>query len=125
MQDQISANGNRPLAEPDAITVRLAVAGDLPALRHLVDLDAGGAGTRHMLLDLTRPGTPSRVLIAISADDVIAALHIDSRDAVAHPFVRSEPALDLLRTRADQLRGDPSAPPGRLATLLRRHAESV
>lgn len=89
----------------DPITVRLAAPADLMALRRLVDRDGGGAGTRHMLLDLTKPDKPPRVLIASAGDHAIAALHVDSGHSVADPFVESRPALELLRTRARQLRG--------------------
>lgn len=92
------------LEQPDAITVRLAGPEDLMALRRLVDRDGGGAGTRHMLLDLTKPDAPARVLVASAGDAAIAALHIDSGHSVADPFLESRPALELLRTRALQLR---------------------
>jgi hypothetical protein len=105
---------------PDAITLRLARPEDLEALRRLVDRDGGGAGTRHMLLDLTRPGTPARVILATVEDDrPVAALHVDSRHAVADPFVETEAALQLLRARAGQLRRSRRAErPGRIASLL-------
>ena len=93
------------LETTDPITVRLATPDDLMALRRLVDRDGGGAGTRHMLLDLTKPEAPSRVLLASAGDGAIAALHIDSGHSVADPFVASHSALELLRTRARQLRG--------------------
>jgi hypothetical protein len=93
------------LERTEPITVRLAAPDDLMALRRLVDRDGGGAGTRHMLLDLTKPDKPPRVLIASARDDAIAALHIDSGHSVADPFVESRAALELLRTRARQLRG--------------------
>jgi hypothetical protein len=92
------------LEEPGTITVRLAAPDDLMALRRLVDRDGGGAGTRHMLLDLTKPGKPARVLVASAGDAAIAALHIDSGHSVADPFLESRPALELLRIRARQLR---------------------
>jgi hypothetical protein len=93
------------LERTDPITVRLARPDDLMALRRLVDRDGGGAGTRHMLLDLTKPGAAARVLMASAGRDAIAALHIDSGHSVADPFVESRPALELLRFRARQLRG--------------------
>ena len=89
----------------DPITVRLAHPDDLMSLRRLVDRDGGGAGTRHMLLDLTKAGHPARVLIASAGGEAVAALHIDSGHSVADPFVESRAALELLRTRARQLRG--------------------
>jgi hypothetical protein len=93
------------LETTDPITVRLAAPEDLMALRRLVDRDGGGAGTRHMLLDLTKADAPSRVLVASAGDAAVAALHIDSGHSVADPFIPSRAALELLRTRARQLRG--------------------
>lgn len=112
------------LEQPDAITVRLADPDDLVSLRRLVDRDGGGAGTRHMLLDLTKPGKPSRVLIASTGDTALAALHIDSGHSVADPFLESRAALELLRIRARQLRRArgrrPKALTARLAQLRPR-----
>jgi hypothetical protein len=107
------------LEQPDTITVRCARPADLMALRRLVDRDGGGAGTRHMLLDLTKPGAPSRVLIASTGDAALAALHVDSGHAVADPFLESRAALELLRTRARQLHRAQRRP-RRLSSLLAR-----
>jgi hypothetical protein len=106
--------------QPEVITLRLARPEDLEGLRRLIDRDGGGAGTRHMLLDLTRPATPSRVILATVEDDhPVAALHVDSRHAVADPFVETEAALQLLRARAAQLRRSSRAQrPGRIASFL-------
>lgn len=105
--------------QPDAITVRLARPDDLEALRRLVDRDGAGAGTRHMLLDLTKPGSPSRVILAMVDGQAVAAVHVDSRHAVADPFVDSAPALQLLRARAGQLRSSRRPRrPGRIASLV-------
>jgi hypothetical protein len=106
------------LEQPDAITVRLANPDDLMALRRLVDRDGGGAGTRHVLLDLNKPRKPSRVLIASAGDTLLAALHIDSEHSVADPFLESRPALELLRTRARQMRSARRRRPRRLSARL-------
>jgi hypothetical protein len=104
------------LEATNPITVRLASPDDLMALRRLVDRDGGGAGTRHMLLDLTKPDKPPRVLIASAGGGAIAALHVDSGHSVADPFVESRAALELLRTRARQLRGAQRRGTGRRLT---------
>jgi hypothetical protein len=101
------------MPETTEITIRPARPEDLSVLRRLVDLDASGGGTRHMLLDLTRPGARPRVLVAFADGRPLAALHVDSRHSATDPFAHSATALDLLRARADQIRaaeGAPSAP---------------
>ena len=95
------------------ITIRLARPGDLAALRRLVDLDTSGGGTRHMLLDLTKPGTPPRVLVALEHDEILAALHVDSGHGASNPFAASATALDLLRARVDQIRASEGKVPAR------------
>ena len=91
-------------APAEELTIRLAAADDLEPLRRLIDIDSGG-GTRHMLLDLTRPGAPPRVLVASAGGNLIAAVHLDTGHSAADPFEQSATALELLRTRADQLGG--------------------
>jgi hypothetical protein len=102
------------MTPPDSeITIRLARPGDLDALRRLVDRDTAGGGTRHMLLDLTRPGTPSRILLAAAHGELLAALHIDSGHGVSDPFASSAAALELLRARAGQIRMTEGTVPAR------------
>lgn len=90
-----------------ALTIRIARPADLEALRRLIELDGSGGGTRHMLLDLTRPGARPRVLVAAGGEKLLAALHLDTGHASADPFEHSGAALEMLRARAEQIGGSP------------------
>ena len=111
---------SRSVPEPESLTLRLADPEDLDSVRRLVELDGSGGGTRHMLLDLTRPGAPRRVLLATAGGEPLAALHLDTGHHAADPLRHSATAIELLRTRAAQLAGTAAQDRGGLGALLGR-----
>ena len=73
-----------------SVTIRLARAEDLPALRRLAELD-----------EARLPETP---LLMAEVEGVLrAALGLRSRASVADPFQRTDSLIELLALRADQL----------------------
>ena len=76
-----------------AITLRLAGAADSTAVADLAGLDSASV-----------PATP--VLIAEAGREIRAALSLRDGAMIADPFHRTAAARQLLRARAEQLRGD-------------------
>jgi hypothetical protein len=79
------------LSNAHLLTIRRAGESDSSALSDLAGLDSA------------RP-LRGDVLVAEAENGAVAALEVDSGRAVADPFRHSEPAVDMLRMRADQLR---------------------
>jgi hypothetical protein len=77
----------------DNLTIRRATSGDGAALERLARLDS-------------RRPTAAPHLVADADGRLVAALSLADGSAVADPFVRSAPAVDLLRERARQLARD-------------------
>ena len=75
-----------------SVVIRAATTDDVDDLRRLAALDSARAliGT---------------VLVAESGGRIRAALSVDEGRAVADPFAPSAPLVELLRTRAERLRG--------------------
>lgn len=73
------------------LTIRRAVTDDTAVLSDLAGLDSA------------RP-LRGDVLVAESESGPVAALEIESGRAIADPFRPSDPAVGMLRLRADQLR---------------------
>ena len=105
----LSALGERPAAvAPDPLTVRIANAGDWPALRVLAELDSA-------LLP------PAPLLVGERDGRAIVALSLSDGAVVANPFVPTADVVALLELRARQLRRDGRRRPGRaLAWRLSR-----
>ena len=80
------------------VTIRIARAEDLPALRRLAELD-----------EVALPETP--ILMAEVERFPRAALALGSRASVADPFHRTDSLIELLALRADQLGGGARTPP--------------
>lgn len=76
------------------LTIRRAVAGDTAVLSDLAGLDSA------------RP-LHGEVLVAESESGPVAALEVETGRAIADPFRHSDPAVGMLRLRADQLRARP------------------
>lgn len=96
-----------PARAPHAsVTIRLAGAEDLPALRRLAELDEAGL-----------PETP--LLIAEVEGTPRAALALRSRASIADPFHSTGSLIQLLALRAEQLLAEPG---GRASTDLSRLA---
>jgi hypothetical protein len=72
------------------ISIRSAGSQDYPAIWQVAALD-----------DSSVPAAP--LLVAEVEDEVIAAVSIETGDAIADPFRRTAAAVDLLRLRASQL----------------------
>lgn len=84
-----------PARTADAgVTIRVARAQDLPALRLLAELD-----------EAALPETP--LLMAEVEGTPRAALALRSRAGIADPFHRTESLIELLALRAEQLGGQP------------------
>ena len=79
------------LSNAQLLTIRRATSDDNGVLSDLAGLDSA---------------TPLHgdVLVAESENGPVAALEVESGRAVADPFRRSDPAVGMLRLRADQLR---------------------
>jgi hypothetical protein len=88
-----------------SISIRSSHPADVAALWRLATLDSA-------LL----PDGP--LLVAEQGGDVVAAISLATGATIADPFRRSASVVDLLRIRADQLRGAPRRHRG----LLRRPA---
>ena len=90
------------------VTIRWALAADLPALERVAGLDSKRL-----------PAGP--LLVAIVDGRIWAALAVLDEAAIADPFVPSGDLVGLLRTRASQLReSQPRVPVLRLEPLLAR-----
>ena len=94
------------------VSIRLATACDIPALRRLADRDS-------RLL----PG--GDLLVAEEAGEMRAALSLDTGESVADPFHPTAPLVELLRLRASQAGGGhPGRTWGRVGKLALRSAET-
>ena len=90
------------------VTIRPARHGDQPSLRRLGELDAGSAFGAH-LVELAGSGDRP-VLVAEDERGLVAALELRGDQAVGDPLRRSAAAVELLRLRARQLRGQTRPP---------------
>jgi hypothetical protein len=77
---------------PNALTLRLALAEDAPALHTLAELDE-------------EPELSSQVLLALLDGEAVAALSLDDGRVVSNPFVATSDAVTMLRHRAGHLVG--------------------
>jgi hypothetical protein len=92
-----------------ALTIRRATAADAFALRRLAAIDSAAPPT-------------GDVLIAEMDNELWAALAVETGAAIADPFRPSADLVELLRFRAEGMRGDQHAHRGALARLLPRAA---
>lgn len=92
-----------------ALTIRRATDRDALALRRLAAIDSAYPPT-------------GEVLLAEMGDELWAAVSVDTGAVVADPFRPSGDLVDLLRFRAERLRGGEHAHRGALARLLPRAA---
>ena len=74
--------------QPTDITIRSAVRADQAFLGRLAELDS------------QRPLPEGPVLVAEVADEVVAALHVDTARTIANPFRLTADVIELLRLRA-------------------------
>ena len=96
--------------EPDMnLTIRRATAADASAVRRLAALDSAFPPTGELLL-------------AEMGDELWAALSVDTGAAVADPFRPSRDLVELLRFRAERVRGAEHPHRGALARVLPRAA---
>jgi hypothetical protein len=87
----VSALGEAPApVQPEPLTVRLGVAADWPALRHLAELDSATA-------------PPAPLLIGERNGRLLAALSLENGAVVANPFAPTADVVALLELRARQL----------------------
>jgi hypothetical protein len=87
----------------NTLTVRSATTADTAAIARLAELDSREV-----------PAHP--LFVAELGDQLIAAVSARDGAAIADPFTRSADAVEILRTRAQQLEGRPE-PRRRLALL--------
>lgn len=87
----LTPSGWTMLTHDHQIAIRPAKAEDAPTVRKLSELDSA------------RP-LPGDVLLAEVDGHAVAAVSLDTGQAVADPFVPSAPAVGLLGVRARQLR---------------------
>ena len=92
-----------------ALTIRRATAADAFALRRLAGIDSAAPPT-------------GDVLMAEIGDELWAAVSIETGAAIADPFRPSGDLVELLRFRAEGLRGRRRADRGALGRLLPRAA---
>lgn len=99
------ANARYRAEGPDSreVTIRPARAEDAASLRRLGQLDAGSGYAARLVALAHSDKRP--VLVAEDERGLVAALELGGGRAVADPFRRSAAAVELLRTRARQLRG--------------------
>lgn len=98
------------LSHAHLLTIRRAGPGDTTVLRDLAGLDSA------------KP-LNGDVLLAEAETGPVAALELESGRAVADPFRQSDPAVGMLRLRADQLRA--RAPRARRRNRRRALARSA
>ena len=91
------------------LTIRRAAAADAFALNRLAALDSAAPPTGDMLL-------------AEMGNELWAAVAVESGVAIADPFRPSGDLVELLRFRAERMRGREHAHRGALARLLPRAA---
>src|SRR5215210_6653381 len=77
-------------------------------IRAAADADASSL-LRLARLDSSRP-VSGAVLVAVEEGEIVAALSLERGAVVADPFRPTAALVDMLRLRADQLRGDPPRP---------------
>lgn len=92
-----------------ALTIRRATTADAFALRRLAAIDSAAPPT-------------GAILLAEMGDELWAAVAIENGAAIADPFRPSGDLVDLLRFRAERVRGDEHAHRGALSRLLPRAA---
>ena len=92
-----------------ALTIRRATATDAFALKRLAAIDSAAPPT-------------GDVLLAEMGNELWAAVSVESGSAIADPFRPSGDLVELLRFRADRVRGPEHAHRGALARLLPRAA---
>jgi hypothetical protein len=92
-----------------ALTIRRATAADAFALKRLAAIDSAAPPT-------------GEVLLAEMDNELWAAVAVESGTAIADPFRPSGDLVELLRFRAERMRGDEHAHRGALARLLPRAA---
>jgi hypothetical protein len=92
-----------------ALTIRRATAADAFALRRLAAIDSAAPPT-------------GDVLIAEMGNELWAAVAVETGAAIADPFRPSADLVELLRFRAERMRGDEHAHRRALARLLPRAA---
>ena len=101
-------------AAASAVTLRLAVAADFPALNRLAELDS-------------RPALRHPVLVAVVGVELRAAISLADGSVTADPFQRTAGVVALLRERARQFEDDRHAAanaPRTTSTLALRAARS-
>jgi hypothetical protein len=91
------------------LTIRRASDSDVVALHDLAELDSSRA-------------PHGDVLVAEVGSELWAAVEVDSGAAIADPFRPSADLVELLRFRADAMRGDRRVERRRLGGLLPRLA---
>lgn len=82
-----------------ALTIRMAVPADAPALRQLAQLDSAP------------PPEPAPILVAEVDGELHAALRLDGGAALANPFQRTAELVAMLAARVRQLQ-TPTPRPG-------------
>jgi hypothetical protein len=80
-----------PLESTQALTIRMAVPADAPALRQLAQLDSAP------------PPEQVPMLVAALDGDLCAALPLSGGTAIANPFRRTAEIVAMLTSRARQL----------------------
>jgi hypothetical protein len=91
-----------------ALVIRAVRPTDGPALRRLSQLD----GQAHL--------DPRSALVAEVDGELLAALPLDGRDAIANPFESTAELVEMLKLRAAQLRGE-ATEGGRLKRFWSTH----
>jgi hypothetical protein len=91
------------------LTIRRATAADAFAVRRLAAIDSAAPPT-------------GDVLLAEMGNELWAAVAVESGAAIADPFRPSADLVELLRFRAERMRGGEHAHRGALARLLPRAA---
>jgi hypothetical protein len=91
------------------LTIRRATAADAFAVRRLAAIDSAAPPT-------------GDVLLAEMGNELWAAVAVESGAAIADPFRPSADLIELLRFRAERMRGGEHAHRGALARLLPRAA---
>jgi hypothetical protein len=91
------------------LTIRRASSSDAVALQDLATLDSSAAPRGH-------------VLVAEVGSELWAAIEVESGAAVADPFRPTADLVELLRFRADAIRGERRAERRRFGGLLPRLA---
>jgi hypothetical protein len=91
------------------LTIRRATAADAFAVKRLAAIDSAAPPT-------------GDVLLAEMGNELWAAVGVESGAAIADPFRPSGDLVELLRFRAERMRGDEHAHRGALARLLPRAA---